>query len=171
MEQIIGILVKEQETIIWNPNNAQKECEKGTNTDTWNRDMKHSACWSSIRSWRAENIVTFYPISWKKNIGKHVAQNLHNFPRIQRDFFTLFYDKLKKKYMPYWLPRNSVVQTKCQSTPPLHYNTSCDSWQLTDVIAWWSSSFLLISKNLDRNLFLENRYLLKNNLLSIRHDV
>jgi hypothetical protein len=32
---------------------------------------------------------------------------------------------------------------------------ACDFWQLTDVIVWWNSHFFLISKNLDRNLFLE----------------
>jgi len=154
MQQFNGILFQEEERIISNPNSAQKEYEKGTKIDTWNSDMKHSACWSSVRSWLAENIFTFDPISWKRILETTLHQKLRNFLRIQRDFFIFFYDKLKN-CMLYWLHRNSLVQTKRQSPPPLHYNTSCDSWQLTDVIAWWSSRFLLISKNLDRNLFLE----------------
>lgn len=66
MEQFREILVQKKDTIIWNPNSAQKECKKGTNTDTWNRDIKHSACWSSVRSWLVKNIITFDFISWKK---------------------------------------------------------------------------------------------------------
>lgn len=69
------------------------------------------------------------------------------------NLFTFFYDKLKK-CTPYWLHRNSLVQTKCQSPPPLHY-MFCGSWHLTDVISWRSSRFNLISKNLDRNGFPE----------------
>jgi len=172
MEQFSGILVQEEETIIWNPNSAQEECDKGTKIDTWNRDMKHSLHAGHPQGHDSRKIsLHLIPFHGKRILETTLYQKLHNFLRIQRDFFTFFYDK-QKKCMLYWLHRNSLVQTKCQSLPPLHYNTSCDSWQLTDVIAWWNSRFSLISKTLDRNIFLEKSVFTQKQLtVDKHHDV